>query len=192
MHQSLYPCQLSELHDEELLERFRKGDTPAFEVLYKRYWSVLYVQAWRMLEHEQDAQDLVQEIFTAIWVKAGDIELSGSLSAYLYVAVRNRVLSLIAHKRTYRRHLSSLQQFLSSADHSLLQKMTEKEMSAYIENEIAQLPARVREVFELSRKTALTHKEIAGHLERSQETVKKQISHALRTLRHKLSHFSLW
>jgi RNA polymerase sigma-70 factor (ECF subfamily) len=145
-----------------------------------------------MLEHEQDAQDLVQEIFTAIWVKAGDIELSGSLSAYLYVAVRNRVLNLIAHKRTYRRHLSSLQQFLSSADHSLLQKMTEKEMSAYIENEIAQLPARVREVFELSRKTALTHKEIAGHLERSQETVKKQISHALRTLRHKLSHFSLW
>ena len=74
MHQSLYPCQLSDLKDEELLERFRQGDTPAFETLYTRYWSVLYAQAYRMLEHEQDAQDLVQEIFTSIWIKAGDIE----------------------------------------------------------------------------------------------------------------------
>jgi RNA polymerase sigma-70 factor (ECF subfamily) len=192
MHHFLYPCQLNELNDEALLERFRQGDTSAFETLYTRYWSVLYIQAYRMLEHEQDAQDLVQEIFTSIWTKAGNIEITSSLGAYLYIAVRNRVLNLIAHKRTYRRHLSSLQQFLAATDHSMLNRMTEKEMTAYMENEIAQLPARVREVFELSRKTALTHKEIAAHLQSSQETVKKQISHALRILRHKMSHFTFW
>ncbi|KAA2238896.1 RNA polymerase sigma-70 factor [Chitinophaga agrisoli] len=191
MYHVAIPGQLSELNDEELLLQFQQGVAPAFEELYKRFWGVLYYQAYRMLEHEQDAQDVVQEIFTTIWTKAGGIELSGPLAAYLYTAVRNRVLNLLAHKRTYRHHLDSLKQFLSSADHSTLQHMTEKELAAYIEYEIGQLPARMREVFELSRKTALSHKEIAGQLQLSQETVKKQISNAIRTLKHKLSHFPL-
>jgi len=189
MYQPSYPGALSEMSDEALLEQFRQGHTPAFEELYKRFWGGLYLHACRMLQQEQDAQDVVQEVFTAIYTKAGSIELSGTLSAYLYTAVRNRVLNLMAHKRTYRHHLDSLQLFITNADHSLLQRVTEKEMTAYIENEIAKLPAKMREVFELSRKTALSHREIAARLQLSQETVKKQISNALRTLRHKMSHF---
>src|SRR5690348_1443891 len=82
MFHSSYPGQqLSELNDEELLSQFRQGVAPAFEELYKRFWGVLYYQAYRMLEHEQDAQDVVQEIFTTIWTKAGGIELSGPLAA---------------------------------------------------------------------------------------------------------------
>ncbi|GAA0558050.1 RNA polymerase sigma factor [Chitinophaga japonensis] len=189
MYQSLYPGQLSELHDEALLEHFRQGHVPAFEELYKRFWAALYLHAYRLLEHEQDAQDVVQEVFTAIWTKAGDIELTGSLAAYLYVAVRNRVLNLVARKRTYRQHLDSLQQFMAETDHSLLQHLSEKEMAAQIELEISRLPPRMREVFELSRKTALSHREIASRLQLSQETVKKQISNAIRTLRQKVSHY---
>lgn len=191
MYQSSYPGELCEINDETLLALFQQGNAPAFDELYKRFWGGLYLHACRMLEQEQDAQDVVQEVFTAIYTKAGSITLTGTLSAYLYTAVRNRVLNVIAHKRTYRQHLDSLQQFLSTADHSLLQRITEKEMTARIEKEIALLPAKMREVFELSRKTTLSHKEIASRLQLSQETVKKQISNAIRTLRHKMSHFPL-
>lgn len=189
MHQFTYTSQLSELNDEVLLELFRQGNTHAFEELYKRFWGVLYLQAYRILEQEQDAQDIVQEVFTTLWTKAAGISLSGSLAAYLYVATRNRVLNLLASKRTYQGHLSSLKHFISGADNTSLQYITEKEITARIEREIHALPVKMREVFELSRKTALTHKEIAHKLQLSQETVKKQISNAIRTLRHKMAHF---
>lgn len=192
MHQFTYASQLNELNDEHLLELFQQGNTHAFEELYKRFWGVLYLQAYRILEQEQDAQDVVQEVFTTLWTKAAGISLSGSLAAYLYVATRNRVLNLLASKRTYQGHLSSLKQFISGTENTSLQYITEKEMTARIEREIHALPVKMREVFELSRKTALTHKEIAHKLQLSQETVKKQISNAIRTLRHKMAHFSFF
>lgn len=192
MHPSTYTSQLDKLNNETLLEQFRQGHTPAFEELYKRFWGVLYLQAYRILIHEEDAQDIVQEVFTALWTKAAHIELSGSLAGYLYAATRNRVLNMLASKRTYRHHLSSLKQSLSDADNNSLHYITEKEMTARMEREIRALPAKMREVFELSRKTALSHKEIAHHLQLSQETVKKQISNAIRTLRHKMAHFSFF
>ncbi|QJB37071.1 RNA polymerase sigma-70 factor [Chitinophaga oryzae] len=192
MHPSTYTNQLDNLSDEALLEQFRQGSAAAFEELYKRFWGVLYLQAYRILIHEEDAQDIVQEVFTTLWTKGRSIELSGSLAAYLYVATRNRVLNMLASKRTYRHHLSSLKQSLSAADNNSLQYITEKEITVRMEREINALPAKMREVFELSRKSALTHKEIAHQLQLSQETVKKQISNAIRTLRHKMAHFSLF
>nr|WP_295868148.1 RNA polymerase sigma-70 factor [uncultured Chitinophaga sp.] len=192
MHQSTYTNQLDNLNDEALLEQFRQGNAAAFEELYKRFWGVLYLQAYRILIHEEDAQDIVQEVFTTLWTKGGSIALSGSLAAYLYVATRNRVLNMLASKRTYHHHLSSLKQSLSATDNNSLQYITEKEITARMEREIRALPAKMREVFELSRKSALTHKEIAHQLQLSQETVKKQISNAIRTLRHKMAHFSFF
>ncbi|QJB30572.1 RNA polymerase sigma-70 factor [Chitinophaga oryzae] len=192
MHPSTYTNQLDNLSDEALLEQFRQGSAAAFEELYKRFWGVLYLQAYRILIHEEDAQDIVQEVFTTLWTKGRSIELSGSLAAYLYVATRNRVLNMLASKRTYRHHLSSLKQSLSAADNNSLQYITEKEITVRMEREINALPTKMREVFELSRKSALTHKEIAHQLQLSQETVKKQISNAIRTLRHKMAHFSLF
>lgn len=192
MQQSTYTSPLDKLNDEALLEQFRQGNTLAFEELYKRFWGVLYLQAYRILIHEEDAQDIVQEVFTALWTKAANINLSGSLAAYLYAATRNRVLNMLASKRTYRHHLSSLKQSLSDIDNNSLQYITEKEITARMEREIRALPAKMREVFELSRKAALTHREIAHQLQLSQETVKKQISNAIRTLRHKMAHFSFF
>ncbi|CAL1517803.1 RNA polymerase sigma-70 factor [Chitinophaga sp. MM2321] len=189
MQRSTYTSQLDELNDEVLLEQFRQGNTLAFEELYKRFWGVLYLQAYRILTQEEDAQDIVQEVFTALWTKAANIQLSGSLAAYLYAATRNRVLNMLASKRTYQTHLSSLKHFLSGTNNNSLQYITEKEITARMEREIRALPAKMREVFELSRKTSLTHKEIAHQLQLSQETVKKQISNAIRTLRHKMAHF---
>lgn len=192
MHQFNYTSQLDELTDEALLELFQQGNTLAFEQLYKRFWGVLYLQAYRILMQEEDAQDIVQEVFTALWTKAANIELAGSLAAYLYTATRNRVLNMLTSKRTYRTHLSSLKQFLSDSDNNSLRYITEKEIETRMEREIRALPAKMREVFELSRKTALTHREIAQQLHLSQETVKKQISNAIRTLRHKMAHFSFF
>ncbi len=57
---------------------------------------------------------------------------------------------------------------------------------AIIEKEIGALPPKMREVFELSRKENLSHKEIAEKLNLSEKTVKKQVNNSLKILRSKL------
>ena len=56
-----------------------------------------------------------------------------------------------------------------------------------IETEIAALPSRTREIFELSRKENLSHKEIAAQLGISEQTVKKQVQNALKVIKPKLN-----
>jgi len=60
------------------------------------------------------------------------------------------------------------------------------------EKELALLPPKMREVFELSRKSYLTHREIAEKMEISDHTVKKQINNALKILRLRIGIFLLF
>ena len=62
-------------------------------------------------------------------------------------------------------------------------------MGTIIEKEIAELPAKMREVFELSRKQHFSHKQIAEKLEISEQTVSKHVANALRILRVRLGVF---
>ena len=55
-----------------------------------------------------------------------------------------------------------------------------------IENEIANMPGKMREIFELSRKSHLSHREIAETLGISEKTVKNQVNNALKILRTRL------
>ncbi|MFY0256371.1 RNA polymerase sigma factor [Chitinophaga sp. 30R24] len=183
------PGELYEWSDEALFLRFQDGDTAPFEEIYRRFSGLLYLHAYRMLANEADAQDIVQEVFTTVWTKGKEVKLTVSLAAWLFVVTRNKVLNLIARQRSYQQHLSNFRQFISETDTSTLSQLTEKELLAIIEQEIQLLPAKMREVFELSRKASLSHKEIAQQLQLSPETVKKQVSNAIRTLKHKVAHF---
>lgn len=181
--------QVSEWDDNQLFREFQHGDTAAYGEIYRRFSAVLYQHACRMLENDADAQDVVQEVFANLWTKGAALKINGSLGAYLYVSTRNRVLNLISSQRSYQHHLDSLRQFISETDTSTIEQLNEKELISCIEKEVSLLPAKMREVFELSRKATLSHREIAEHLDLSPDTVKKQVSNAVRILKHKLVHF---
>lgn len=177
-----------ELSDKELLNQFRQGSKLAFEALYNRYFPRLYQHAFKMLKDQDEAQDLVQELFTSFWVKGKDLDLTANVSSYLYAATRNRVLNLFEHNRVHDHYISSLGEFLSYVEVSVDELVIEKELAEIIEGEVRQMPPKMREIFELSRKDDLSHKEIADYLEISDKTVKKQISNALKILRMKISY----
>ena len=96
------------------------------------------------------------------------------------------ILDLIAHQQVESKYMSSLQDFMTQGvcitDHSI----REKQLAALIEKGISDLPPKMKEVFELSRKHKLSHKEIAEKLNLSEQTVKKQVNNALKILRVKL------
>jgi len=168
------------------MDFLKSGDHVAFTEIYNRYKGLLYIHAYKMLRDEEEAKDVLHELFAALWARGKDLVLHTSLSNYLYSAVRNRVLDVVSHKQVESVYLESLQHFMEEGDCITDHLLREKDLAAIIEREIAALPAKMREVFELSRKANLTHKEIAEQLKISEQTVKKQVSNALKILRVKL------
>jgi RNA polymerase sigma-70 factor (family 1) len=177
---------LEVLSDYELLGLFKEGQKSAYEEIYHRYWAVLFSHARRMLQSEEDAKDLVQDVFSVFWLDGPTLELRTTLSAYLYTIMRYKVFNLIDRKKVRSNYLSSLEDFIRRNEYSSEYRIREKQMEELIEKEIAALPPKMREVFELSRKANLSYQEIAEKLNISDNTVKKQMSNALKILRSRL------
>lgn len=172
--------------DQELLDCLKSGDQQAFAEIYNRYWKVMYFHALKMLGDEDDAKDLVQELFAALWTKGANIPFNSNLSGYLYITARNKIINLIQQKKVRRDYLSALTAFAEETGNGTVEQIDEKELLLIVEKEIQNLPVKMRQVFELSRKQFLSHKEIATQLEISDKTVKKQIGYAIRMIKLKL------
>ncbi|MBG6234969.1 RNA polymerase sigma-70 factor (ECF subfamily) [Pedobacter sp. CAN_A7] len=177
---------LNALTDDELVALFKSGNQNAFAEIYERYWSVLFLHARNLLRENEEAADIVQELFTTFWTKAASINLNHSLSSYFYKAVRNKVFDHLKHKKVMSGYLASINEFISEGQLIPDIILREKELAAIIENEINALPPKMREVFILSRKQHLSYQQIAQQLNISEHTVKSQISNALKILRVKL------
>lgn len=177
------------ISDSDLLSLFKKGDDAAFELIYERYWQLLYVAACKVLADEEEAKDVVQEVFISLLHRGSSLEINVTLSAYLYSAVRYKVFDYISKKKVRQNHLDSLDQYISAGNCPTDRALIVKEINAEIEKEIQNLPAKMKEVFELSRKDELSYKQIADTLNISDKTVKKQISNALKLLKPKFTNY---
>ncbi len=177
-----YDC----MSDLELVDRIRSGNQHAFAKIYERYFGVLYLHAYHRLRDKDEAKDLVQELFSYLWVHRESLAPGPNFSNYLYTSVKNRVLNIIAHKCVEDKFLSSLQYAEGKAEAITDHLARERQLAGIIEKEIQALPPRMRQVFELSRKANLTYKEIAARLELSEQSVRSHVKGALRVLRTKL------
>jgi RNA polymerase sigma-70 factor (family 1) len=172
--------------DQELAALLKKGDQAAFAIIYQRYYRLLYIHAFKKLNDEEEAKDIIQEFFTTLWTKREAILEDTNFAAFLYTSVRNRVLDYFSHKKVVEKYTGSLQSFIDTDTGSADDRIHEKELLEFIQAEIQSLPAKMREVFQLSREENLSHKEIAERLGISEQTVSKQVSNALKTLRLKM------
>jgi RNA polymerase sigma-70 factor (family 1) len=173
----------SSFSDAELAAFFKEGNRHAFAEIFERYNDVLFAHAYNKLRNKEEARDIVQDVFVRFWNKREQIELKSNLSGYLYVMVRNSIFSLISHKNVVTYYATSFNQFKYEAEAITDHLVREKQLAAIIAAEIAALPPRMREVFELSRKENLSNRQIAERLGLSEFTVADQIKKALRVLR---------
>ncbi|PTT04176.1 RNA polymerase subunit sigma-70 [Pedobacter sp. HMWF019] len=182
----------SKYSDKELTDLLKSGDQSAFTEIYNRYWSVMYAHVYKMLRDREEAKDVIQEIFSKLWLKATEIRSNQNLAGLLYVAARNRVLNLMEQNRVRNDYVKSIASFISEIDPSAIDHVDEKKLTQIIEQEILNLPPKMREIFEMSRKENLSHKEIAAKLNISDQTVKKQVQNALKIIRPKISNLSVF
>jgi RNA polymerase sigma-70 factor (family 1) len=173
--------------DNELLQLLKEDDHAAYTEIYHRYFYVLYVHAYKKLLDEEQAKDIIQEVFTSLWIKREFSIPQTNLAGYLFTAARNKIFDLFAHQKVEAKYIRSLDLFMQShsnisADH----RIREEELKAYIEKQIEALPPKMRLIFEMSRKQNLSHQEIAEKLNTNPNNISKQLTTALKLLKTKL------
>src|SRR3546814_8016052 len=99
------------------------------------------------------------------------MHINGGLSSYLYTAVRNKVIDLIARQQTSSQYIRSFASYLLNSNGTTDHLVREKELAALIERETRRLPHRVKIVFDLSRREHLSHRAIDDKLGVSEHTV---------------------
>jgi len=169
------------LSDAELLHAIKEGDAAAFRALYDRYWEQLYLRACRRVDKDE-AKDIVQEVMTTLWRRRNDIFTfdDGEIGRYLFTAVKYRVITHYAYTTA---GIKNSQLFDVMTEQVDMNSLEVRELSELIESEVRRLPARMQQVFRLSREEDLSIADIARQLNLSEQTVKNQLTEALKRLR---------
>lgn len=169
--------------DNVLLSRFQNGDRQAFETIYSRYAYGLVDYAAGKLASLDEARDVVHDLFVELWTRREKVMVSSSLRAYLFTAARYRIIDHI-RKNIRKEYYASLTLSLGTdTDYATQDAILHKDLNQQIEAEINNLPPRTREIFRLSRQQHMSVQEIARELQLSDQTVKNQLTTALRKLR---------
>jgi len=173
--------------DQELAHRLKDSDEFAFTEIYNRYYGILYRHAYKNLADKQEIEDILHDVFVYLWHNRLAIDPAENIAAYLYTAVRNKMLNNFRHCKIKQKHILSLQSFINDHQPEADESIRLKQLIAIIETEVSQLPPKMRQVFEMSRNGNLSHQEIAEQLQISTHTVKKQVNNSLKILRLKLT-----
>lgn len=176
-------------NDLDFIKKLKSGHSQALNHLFTQYRSWLTICAYTVLRDEVEAEEIVQEFFIDFWenkkfrlIEAKSIP---ALKNYLFICIKNRCLNQIAKNKTRQSRYADL---LLPKDYILPENRLEIiELKNNLKGAISQLTNRQREVFELGYIAGKTRKQISTELCISQETVKKLMANALKTLRRILN-----
>ncbi|MDB4904445.1 MAG: polymerase subunit sigma-70 [Mucilaginibacter sp.] len=172
--------------DNELTFLLKDGDHAAFEEIFKRYNKLLFLYAFKKLQDRELAKDLVQDVFTWLWDNHRDYNIKTTLCGYLYKTVLNKVFDIFKHNEIISKYVDSGAYYINIDNAQTDYLIREKDIALLVDQEIATMPPRMREIFELKHKQFYTTKDIAGQLEISEHTVSTQLKRALKHLRIRL------
>ena len=168
----------------DFVEGLRKGSHAVFEKVFKNYYPDLYRFAYSYLMNRTLAEDMVQDVFTALWSKATTLSPDTRLRHYLYSSVKHACFDYFKHIHIMDTHQDKLTEslvFSGTTDYEDNQELLEK-----INSCLQQLSEQQRRILELKITKGLNYKEIAKELNISETTVHTHVKRAYQTIRETL------
>lgn len=169
-----------------LIEAMRNDSAEAFDSLYHRYFKRVYAYCYQYAKSHDDAADWTQEVFVSLWHCRHSITSVNSLNSLIFSIARNRLVSAYRSKvnsDVYKEYLDYRNE-PSASDNCRLEYY---EFVDRLKRCIATLPPQQAKILRMSRFQNLTVAEIALQLHITPQTVRNQLSRALKTLRQLLS-----
>jgi RNA polymerase sigma-70 factor (family 1) len=177
--------------DEGLLKLLKQQELGAFEEIYLRYWKKLYSAAYKRVQSREISEELVQDIFTALWINRHVLKVE-ILSAYLHSAIKYKVINHLEKEMSRRIYAQTQVKSFASIENSTEDSVYLNELNLALEKEIQKLPPKRKQIFKLSRQEHLSIKQVASYLGISEKTAENQLGKALKELKVNLKHFNFF
>lgn len=174
---------LAECCDKEFLDDLKKNNISGFNTVYKNYSKPLYVYLLHKLKDPELCNDVLQDIFVTLWEKRDELKIDISIKAYLYQAARFKIVDIYRRDVKYQKYLVELAGSIIVDSSTITDRIDYRKKLEEVENAVNNLPEKMKEIFILSRFEHQTTNDIASKTNLSPQTIKNQISKALRILR---------
>jgi RNA polymerase sigma-70 factor (family 1) len=175
--------------DEELVEALFKGDQSAFEVIYKKYALKLYNIAFNQLGSQEDAEEIVQELFVSLWKRREILNIK-NLNAYLIISIKNKVYDSINSRINFRKYQEYviLKEVYDNDDTNNIVNFND--LMKAVDEVLSRLPEKTAEVFRRSRFEKQPIKEIAQAMNLSDKAVEYHITKSIKLFKEHLQGFT--
>ena len=180
---------LSPIADDQLVLRVESGDPSALETLYERYVRQCFGLALRMLDDAALAEEVVQEVFTKLWVRPGSYSSQkGKFVSWLLSLVHHRCIDELRRRSRTEVPLDdpvtgSLLDTQVDPDPDVGDQVVIKEQQQVVRAALGQISDSQRQVLELAYYRGLSQSEIAARLNQPLGTVKTRMRQGLKNLR---------
>ncbi len=189
---------IEQLDDLTLLAGIRSGNEKVFESLVEHYQDMVYNTCLGILQNEEDAEDISQEVFIKAYGSAKGFRGEAKLSTWLYRIAVTASLDLIRSRRRKKRFAVVLSLFgMADGDEVADQSpfshpgvaLENKERAAVLFKVLESLPENQRVAFTLHKVEGLSYREIGEVLKTTVPAVESLIHRAKDNLRHQLAEF---
>lgn len=183
--------------DRELVEGLKRGDQNCFMEILQRYSEKVHNLAMRIARNQEDAEEIIQDVFITVFRKINKFEGKSAFSSWLYrITVNTAFMKLRKRKQTIAVSLEDINPSVKESwvserrDASDIGYMTSRhELQQELEAAISRLPEEYRAIFILRDVDGLSNEEVGEVLTLSVPAVKSRLHRARLMLRKKLQRF---
>lgn len=175
----------------KIISALLNDDESALEELFNYYYPRLYNYSKTFLKIDNGIDDIIQEVFLKIWKNRKEIHSGETLNSFIYTITRNQLLNEIRTRLNDKKKREQLFKVSIAEEYLGFENVEYTELQKKIEIIIEVLPEKQKEVFQLSRKEGLSHKEIGEKLKISTKTVEYHINQSIKTLKERLKELGL-
>ena len=190
-------AEYAELADEILVGRAQGGDSRAFDELVRRYREKVYRLSFKILRHEGDAAEALQDAFLSAFRGLKNFKAESTFSTWLYRIATNA--SLMKYRKRRDDHVSLEQSQSRNADAEALEvpdwstqpvdELLNAELRVVMQDARDRLPEELRTVFVLRDEEGLSNADVAETLDLSVAAVKSRLHRARLSLRDRLNRY---
>jgi len=163
----------------------------AFDEVFRKYSKRLFRFSYNLLKSNEDAENIVQDVFLNLWSNRHKVEKGTSLKYYIFIIAYHSSINIIRKKSKESDFFKYLMSFQEPLEEAVDLQVEFRELDEKLKSIIDALPGRQKEVYILHKIEGLKYSEISERLGISVNTIENHMSRALKTIREKLGNYSL-
>jgi RNA polymerase sigma-70 factor (family 1) len=176
------------LEDKVLVEKLMKGDERAFAALYRKYHGSLYRYAWKFLRSDDDAKEIVHDVYFKVWEKRETLNSDLSIKYFLIRICKNMVLNqLVRAARASAYKEEALISLRENPENETEDAVIYADFEKFAHAAVAHLPAQRQAVYKMCKMDGKSYEEAAEAFGISKGTVRDHMLKASRSIKKFLS-----